>query len=382
MVLFYYQSRSNYSNSYHFSATWLAFLCKQIYSSISGCLCTKYIILPTIVLVIINLFVDAYIRSPRHSLNSKEFISLSLFMAYAFILSMTHDHAIVLLCSYVLPILASTIFNREKLTRSLSIVSVCLIWIPAIKWLFSDYLNSDILMEIFASLFMIVCAYFLAKVLIQYGQDNRVAILNSHDEALKNELAFLQAQIKPHFLCNALNTIVSFSYNDKEKANALLIDLSSYLRLTFTTDPKSMMEPLEKEIELIKYYVEIEKARYGDAICVEYDIDPALNQMKIPSFCLQPLVENAIKHGLCEKETGGTVYISGVRHDTETVLEVRDTGMGMSEEKLCHLRTNDFVDQGMGFVNVKKRIGIWKTAYLDVNSTENEGTSVKIHILD
>ena len=342
----------------------------------------NFIIAPAIGLLIINLLVRGYVRSPRHSLLAKEYISLSLFVFYCCYLSLTHNHATVLLCSYMLPIFVSTIFSNRKLTRRIFLMSMVGILLPGVKWFFAGTLNSDLLMEIFVSCFMFVGSYLLARILIQYGQNNLAAIISSHEEATKNELAFLQAQIKPHFLYNALNTIVSFGYKDREMAANLLVNLSSYLRLVFDVDPKSMMVPLEREINLLENYVEIEKARFGELIHVEYDIDPTLRQMELPSFCLQPLVENAIKHGLRKKEAGGTVYISAGRTQTGIVLEVRDTGIGMSAETLQRLKTSDSSNEGVGFFNVKKRIGSWKNARLDVQSTEGVGTSVIINVPD
>ena len=142
------------------------------------------------------------------------------------------------------------------------------------------------------------------------------------------------------------------------------------------------MSTQSRELELIKNYVEIEKARFGELIHVEYEIDPTLRQMELPSFCLQPLVENAIKHGLCKKEAGGTVYISARRTHTGIVLEVRDTGIGMSADTLQRLKTSEFSREGVGFFNVKKRIGSWKNASVDVQSTEGVGTSVTINVSD
>lgn len=222
----------------------------------------------------------------------------------------------------------------------------------------------------------------MAKLLIQYGQNNLAAIISSHEEATKNELAFLQAQIKPHFLYNTINTVVSFCYTDSERAANLLVDLSKYLRLVFDVDQKSMMVPLEREIELIRTYVELEKARFGELIHVEYEIDPTLTHMEIPSFCLQPLVENAIKHGLCKKEAGGTVHISVKKSGRGIMIEVSDTGIGMLAETLDHLRNIEFLSEGVGFFNVRKRIGSWKDARLDVQSTEGEGTTVTITVSD
>jgi sensor histidine kinase YesM len=342
----------------------------------------NFIIVPAIGLLIINLLASAYVRSPRHPLLMKEYISLFLFVVYCCYLSLTHNHATVLLCSYILPIFTSTIFSDKKLTRRIFLVSIGALLLTSVKWFFAGTLDSDMHMEIFASCFMMVGSYLLAKILIQYGQNNLAAIISSHEEATENELAFLQAQIKPHFLYNALNTIVSFGYKDSEKATNLVVSLSSYLRLVFDVDPKSMMVPLEREIELIENYVEIEKARFGELIHVEYNIDPPLRQMELPSFCLQPLVENAIKHGLCKKETGGTVYISAGRTHAGIVLEVRDTGVGMPAETLQRLKTGSFSNEGVGFFNVKKRISRWKNARFDVQSTEGVGTSVTINVSD
>jgi len=360
---------------------WLIFASNVIRSPLDAYL-QYFIIAPAIGLFVINLFASVYVRSPCHPLLAKEYISLSLFMVYSLYLTLTHNHAIVLLCSYILPIFASTIFSNVKLTRRIFLTSMGAVLLPGVKWFFSHILVSDMLMQIFTSCFMFVCAYLLAKLLIQYGQNNLAVVISSREEATKNEFAFLQAQIKPHFLYNALNTIVSFGYTDSEKAANLLVNLSKYLRLLYDVDPKSMLMPLEREIELIENYVEIEKARFGDLIHVKYDIDPTLRQMELPSFCLQPLVENAIKHGLCEKETGGTVCISARRTQAGIVLEVRDTGIGMSAEALRHLKISEFSSEGVGFFNVKKRIGSWKDARIDVQSTEGVGTSVTINVSD
>ena len=263
----------------------------------------NFILIPAIGLFAINFLVSIYVCSLGHSLLMKEYISLSLFVFYSLYLSLTHNHARVLLCSYILPIFASTIFSNIRLTRRIFIMSMGASLLPGVKWFFSHMLVTDMLMDIFVSCFMFVCSYYLARILIQYNQNNIMMIMRAHEEATRNELAFLQAQIKPHFLYNTLNTIVSLSYTNKEIANNLLVNLSKYLRLVFDVNPESMMVPLEREIELIENYVEIEKARFGELIHVEYDIDPILKQMEMPSFCLQPLVENAIKHGLYEKKS-------------------------------------------------------------------------------
>lgn len=322
------------------------------------------------------------VHSARFSLPTKEYLSLSLFVIFSLYLSLTHDIAKVLLCSYILPIFVSTIFSNVKLTRRIFFMSVAAVLLLGVKMYFAETLDSNMLMEIFVSCFMFLCSYLLAILLIQYGRNNLEAIISSHEESTKNELAFLQAQIKPHFLYNAINTVVSFCYTDSERAANLLVNFSKYLRLVFDVDHKSMMVPLEREIELIKAYVEIEKARFGKQINVEYNIEPALLSMEIPSFCIQPLVENAIKHGLCKKAGGGTVLISAKKNEGSVIINVSDTGAGMSAERLDKLRNIESTSEVVGFFNVSRRIKSWKDARLSIQSAEGKGTTVTITISD
>ena len=342
----------------------------------------NWIVLPAIGFFVLNSCVEMCVRSTRFPLLAKEYLSLSLFVIYSLYLTLTHDIAKVLLCSYILPIFASTIFSNVKLTRRIFFMSVIAVLLPGAKLYFAGELHSNLLMEIFVACFMFLCSYLLAKVLILYGHDNLATISSSREEASKNEFAFLQAQIKPHFLYNAINTMVSFCYTDGEKAASLLINFSKYLRLIFDIDHKSMMVPLEREIKLIKAYVEIEKARFGEQINVEYNIEPELLTMEIPSFCIQPLVENAIKHGLCKKDAGGTVLISAKKNEGSIFIVVSDTGTGMSAEKLTQLRNIESANEGVGFFNVSRRIKSWKDAQLNIQSTDGEGTTVTITILD
>ena len=342
----------------------------------------NYIIFPALGFFALNLLVDMFVRSGSFSLPAKEYLSLSLFIIFSLYLSLTHDITKVLLCSYILPIFVSTIFSNVKITRWIFFMSVIAVLLLGVKTYFTGELESSILMEIFVACFMFLCSYLLAKVLIRYGHDNLVALMNSNEEAMNTELAFLQAQIKPHFLYNAINTMVSFCYTDNERAAKLLINFSRYLRLIFDVDHKLMMIPLEREIELIKAYVEIEKARFGELINVEYDIAPELLNMEIPSFCIQPLVENAIKHGLLKKDSAGTVLITVKKSEGAIIIKVKDTGLGMPAEKLDKLKNIESVNEGVGFFNVIRRIKGRRDAQLDIQSAEGEGTTVIIKFFD
>lgn len=217
--------------------------------------------------------------------------------------------------------------------------------------------------------------------LVQTVKVRTLTVLKSlTEDAVKSELAFLQAQIKPHFIYNAINTIASFCYTDGEKAAELLANFSKYLRLTFDIDNRLMMIPLKQEIEMIMAYAEIEKARFGDLIRIEYDVAPDLMHMEIPPLCIQPLVENAIKHGLCKKEGGGTISVSAKEDDGIFMIRIRDTGIGMPAEKVRLLKGMEYKSEGVGFLNVSRRIRGWRNAQLDIQSTEGEGTTVTITI--
>jgi DNA-binding response OmpR family regulator len=216
--------------------------------------------------------------------------------------------------------------------------------------------------------------------MIQNVKVRTLTTLNSlTEDAVKSELAFLQAQIRPHFIYNALNTITSFCYTDSEKAAELLVNFSKYLRLTFDIDNKLTLIPLKREMELIQAYAEIEKARFGEKVKLVYDVAPVLMNTEIPPFCIQPLVENSIKHGLCKKKEGGVVYISAEEKNGVFVIEVRDTGIGMSPEKVQLLKNTEYID-GVGFSNVSRRIRGWRSSQLEVQSSEGYGTIVTITV--
>lgn len=199
------------------------------------------------------------------------------------------------------------------------------------------------------------------------------------EQAVGSELAFLHAQIKPHFLYNTINTIISFCYTDPEKAAALLSNFSKYLRLTFDIDQKFMRVPLSRELEMVRAFVEIQQARFGGGIDIAYEIDPALLEEKIPSLCLQPLVENAIRHGLLRGREKGSIVVSAKKKGSTGVLTVRDTGVGMSAERLAQVRgAAPMSSGGIGLLNVRRRIEGWHGADFSIESGEGTGTAVTI----
>ncbi|WP_069997191.1 hybrid sensor histidine kinase/response regulator [Cellulosilyticum sp. I15G10I2] len=209
---------------------------------------------------------------------------------------------------------------------------------------------------------------------------NLISIKHAFQEAVRNELAFLQAQIKPHFLYNAMSTIVSLCYSDSIKAANLLLDLSKYLRLSFDIDWSDMFIPLCRELELIDAYIRVEKARFGSRIYFHYEGEDALKMYKIPALMIQPLVENAIRHGICKKEEGGKVILTIKKSLQYMYIKVEDDGVGISKEKLEQISNNELINQGIGLLNIRKRLALYKNAQMEFSSKENVGTTVFIRL--
>jgi signal transduction histidine kinase len=198
-------------------------------------------------------------------------------------------------------------------------------------------------------------------------------------EAVNSEMAFLHAQIKPHFLFNALSTIMSFCYTDGEKAADLIGQFSKYLRTIFDIDEDSFFTTIYNELDLVGAYLAIEKARFGDKISIEYDIDERLTSCLIPSLIIQPLVENSIKHGIYDKETGVKIQVSVREEQGKIVITVADDGIGMSKDKIEQLISRNG-NQRVGIRNVYGRVKSIKGNEFIIESEEQVFTNVIIKL--
>lgn len=170
--------------------------------------------------------------------------------------------------------------------------------------------------------------------------------------ANKAEIKALQTQINPHFLFNALNAIASFTRINPEKARELIINLSSYLR--FNLELSGEFIDIKKELKQVLAYIEIEKARFGDKLNIIYDIDEV--DIKIPSLIVQPLVENAIVHGILKDKGKGTVKISIKKQDNNVKISITDTGIGISEALIEQVYRDELPKNKIGLSNVHSRL--------------------------
>ncbi|OAS19908.1 sensor histidine kinase [Paenibacillus oryzisoli] len=192
------------------------------------------------------------------------------------------------------------------------------------------------------------------------------------------EISFLRSQINPHFLYNALNSIAALCIDEPQKAEALTLDLSKYMQSSFNFKHMDIFTTIESELALIKAYVNIEKARFGTRLVVEYDVDTEVD-VCIPPLILQPLVENAIRHGLMTTLQGGTVIIS-IKKETDEVVRfaVEDNGIGISTSTQEHIWLVDKKKQGIGIglQNLSQRIELLYGQRIRIESTEGIGTKV------
>lgn len=199
------------------------------------------------------------------------------------------------------------------------------------------------------------------------------------EQAVRMETLFLQSQIKPHFIYNALSGIMSLCYSDGARAGKLLGEFSNYLRLSFDLEPRYAKVSLGRELSLVKSYIELEKARFGERLKTEMVVDAGL-ETSIPALIVQPLVENAIRHGLMKRITGGTVVIHAHSHPQGLRIEVRDDGIGMDAGQAALLLSPERAGGGIGLINVHRRLMNEYGQGLRIESVQGEGTTVSMWI--
>jgi|GEM_PF-2914914 len=195
----------------------------------------------------------------------------------------------------------------------------------------------------------------------------------------KAELSALQAQIEPHFLYNTLNSIIVLCRKDSGKAAELLENLSDYLQNKYRFNSMELI-PLIQEIDLIRTYLAIEQVRFGKRLQFHISITTKRNPF-IPPMILQPLVENAIKHGIYPKREGGCIDISVKESKGMLILFVRDDGVGMTQEKVKSvLSPRHEPDSGIGLQNINQRVIKQYNREIDIQSTLNKGTTISIRL--
>jgi two-component system sensor histidine kinase LytS len=202
--------------------------------------------------------------------------------------------------------------------------------------------------------------------------------------AKETEIKALQAQISPHFLFNSLNMIMSLIRTKPDEARRLLGSLSYFLRQNVTGTTASKIT-IEQELLHVKAFLEIIEARFIDRLKIIYDVDESAMHEMIPPFTLQPIVENAIHHGIKDMDKNCLIQITVKKERDEIVIKVEDNGQGIAQDRLKLLGEKQVQSEtgtGMGLYNVNRRLMMTfgEQAALQINSTEQVGTNIAFHI--
>ncbi len=195
------------------------------------------------------------------------------------------------------------------------------------------------------------------------------------------KLDALQAQINPHFLFNTLNTIKMYINKDTEYARQLIVSLATMLR--YLLGKFGRFITLEKEISYIEEYIAIEKARYLDRLSVEFVIPESIENVEVPVLCIQPIVHNAIIHGILPKDGKGKVVIKVAKENGELMISIEDDGVGMKQDEVEKAYLSGYGSGcGIGISNVNERLKILygESHGLKIESEYMKGTTVTFRI--
>jgi two-component system LytT family sensor kinase len=185
------------------------------------------------------------------------------------------------------------------------------------------------------------------------------------------ELKALRAQVDPHFLFNTLNTIADLITSDPEKAEGMTERLAEFFRYTLTRTEQTLAT-LDEELQFVRHYLDIEQVRFGERLRVELSTSPGIAHEMVPALILQPIVENAIRHGLAPKPGGGCISISAAREGRFLRLQVADDGVGIRQDARRQ--------GGVGLQNVRERLRALygDDAHMNIDSGSAQGTRVSL----
>ncbi|WP_342666225.1 sensor histidine kinase [Pseudonocardia spinosispora] len=195
------------------------------------------------------------------------------------------------------------------------------------------------------------------------------------------EVRALRAQISPHFVYNALTTISSLIRTDPDRARELLIEFADFTRYSFRTAGE--YTTLQDELANIERYLRIERARFGDRLHVRLQIAPEVLSVVLPFLALQPLVENAVRHGLAGKPNGGSISLTAENAGAECVIVVEDDGIGMDPDRLREDMSDAHLSGahvGMGNVDDRMRSAFGEDYGLVVDTAVGAGTKITLRV--
>jgi len=228
------------------------------------------------------------------------------------------------------------------------------------------------------SVLIVLATLFAVSLPVRIWNTTRIEhkLVDQEKALLQARMDALISQINPHFLFNTLNTISSLIRFDPDTARTVLMKLSNILRRRLKAQVH--FSPLQQELDFIDDYLGIEVVRFGrDKLQIRKEIDPETLDMVVPSMILQPLVENALRHGIAPKIEGGVITLRVRRDKGRLIVEVIDDGVGISEQ-----RQTEVYDSGIGISNVQERLKVvyGQDFLMKIDSQPGKGTAIRIEI--
>tara|TARA_B110000046_G_scaffold96145_1_gene103765 strand:- start:938 stop:1993 length:1056 start_codon:yes stop_codon:yes gene_type:complete len=221
-------------------------------------------------------------------------------------------------------------------------------------------------------LFFIWNLIYFAYIFFQRYRTEEIKNLKLEAASNEYELRRLRDQMNPHFIFNAMNTIRALIDEDPKKAKKAVTQLSNVLRSSLQTGKQELI-PLEKEIQIVRDYLEIEKARYEERLVVELNVDSASISVKIPPLILQTIVENCIKHGIAKLPKGGTIRVETKKHEDHVDIDIINDGQ---------FDPSDKSDSSLGLENTRNRLDLsfGKSAWLTIGNLDETRVRTQIHL--
>jgi two-component system LytT family sensor kinase len=246
--------------------------------------------------------------------------------------------------------------------------------LPAVEW--ASFVQRQYLSQLDFTLMTYTTVLGLSYALHYSRESQARAVKEAQLETrlVEARLRTLQAELQPHFLFNTLHAISSLVHTNPDGADRMISRLSDLLRLTFDRSGAARVS-LQEELAFLQKYLEIEQTRFQDRLTVRFDVDPDTLDAEVPRLILQPLVENAIKHGVSPQPGAGLVQISTRRRDRKLWIEISDNGVGLSAGARARLRS------GVGLSNTRDRLEcLYGTDHRIQFSDESKGLAVSLEI--
>jgi len=245
---------------------------------------------------------------------------------------------------------------------------------PLVPW--PRYFQNRIFEQLDSSLMVYAAIVGVSHAIAYYheSQERKLRSAQLETRLVEARLKTLEAELHPHFLFNTLHAISTLVHRDPESADRMISRLSDLLRITFdrTGEPKVS---LKEEIDFLQKYLDIEQTRFQDRLTVSVNVDPDALDGEVPRMILQPIVENAIKHGIAGRNGGDSVHITAGRENGRLWMQVRDNGAGLQVRTLKALRT------GVGLSNTRARLDCLYGRHYRLEFTDKHGgLSVLIEI--